>query len=141
MKLRSILLVVLLLTPLVGGHALAQDVIAIDVGSIVADTSRRQIGINTNYLLDDDANRAGALRSLTEALREAGVKYLRYPGGEKSDGLLWSVWPYATSGPTLARWAPQNGQNVEWPSSDPSLVQADGRTFAIDPLTFDEFMA
>jgi hypothetical protein len=122
-------------------QAFGQDVISIDVGAVVADTSRQQIGVNTNYLLDDDANRASALRGLAEALREAGVRYLRYPGGEKSDGLLWSVWPYSTAIPTLARWAPQNAQNVEWPSGDPSLVREDGRTFAIDPLTFDEFMA
>ena len=122
-------------------QAFAQDTISVDVRAVVSDTSRRQIGVNTNYLLDDDANRTNALRGLAEALRQAGVKYLRYPGGEKSDTLLWSVWPYSTSIPTLARWAPQNSQDVEWPSLDPSLVREDGRTFAIDPLTFDEFMA
>ena len=88
-------------------RAFAQELISVDVGAVVADTSRRQIGINTNYLVDDDDNRANALRGLADALREAGVRYLRYPGGEKSDGLLWSVWPYSTSMPTLARWAPQ----------------------------------
>ena len=51
------------------------------------------------------------------------------------------MWPYSASLPTLARWAPQNSENVEWPSGDPSLVRGDGHTFAIDPLTFDEFMA
>ena len=141
MKLGITLLVALLVNICGFTNVFAQDVISIDVGAVVADTSRRQIGVNTNYLLDDDANRASALRGLADALREAGVKYLRYPGGEKSDTLLWSVWPYSTSIPTLARWAPQNSQNVEWPSGDPSLVREDGHTFAIDPLTFDEFMA
>jgi len=136
-----ILLVALLSTTLGSDLVLAQDVISINPGVVVADTARRPIGINTDYLIDDDANRASAVQTLAEALREAGVKYLRYPGGEKSDGLLWSVWPYATSIPTLARWAPQNAQNVEWPSGDSSLVQPDGHTFKTDPLTFDEFMA
>ena len=141
MKLGITLLAALLVNTDGFTQAFAQDVISLDVGAVVADTSRQQIGVNTNYLVDDDANRASALRGLADALREAGVKYLRYPGGEKSDGLLWSVWPYSASLPTLARWAPQNSENVEWPSGDPSLVRGDGHTFAIDPLTFDEFMA
>jgi alpha-L-arabinofuranosidase len=140
MKHGRILFVAFLLNTICSDQGLAQDVIAVDAGVVVADTTRRQIGVNTNYLIDDDANRADALRGLAEALREAGVRYLRYPGGEKSDAVRWSVWPYSTSAPTLARWAPQGPENFEWPSSDPSLVRADGRTFAIDPLTFDEFM-
>ena len=115
MKLGITLLAALLVNT--GGftQAFAQDVISLDVGAVVADTSRRQIGVNTNYLVDDDANRASALRGLADALREAGVKYLRYPGGEKSDGLLWSVWPYSASLPTLARWAPQNSRMSSGP--------------------------
>src|SRR5262249_17187351 len=141
MRLGRTLLIALLLCTVTDRLTHAQEVIAVDVGTVVADTSRKPIGININYLIDDDANRASAVQTLAEALRQAGGKYLRYPGGEKSDGLLWSVWPYATSMPTLARWAPQNPQNVEWPSGDPSLVQPDGHTFKTDPLTFDEFMA
>ena len=122
--------------------ARAQDVVQVDVRTAIADVSRRPIGINVNFLVDDDANRKEALATLAEALKRAGVKYLRYPGGEKSDGYLWSIPPFAGSVPTLARWAigewPENG---EWPSYDRSLVQADGRTFLTDPLDFDEFMA
>ena len=120
----------------------AQDQVTVDAGAIVADVSRRPIGINLNFLLDDDANRADAVRTLAQALKQAGVKYLRYPGGEKADAYLWSVPPYSSSIPTLARWAtgewPENG---EWPSYDRSLVKSDGRTFKTDPLSFDEFMA
>ena len=120
----------------------AQDIVNVDVRTAIADVSRRPIGINVNFLVDDDANRKEAMATLADALKRAGVKYLRYPGGEKSDGYLWSIPPFARSVPTLARWAtgdwPDNG---EWPSYDRSLVQPDGRTFLTDPLDFDEFMA
>ena len=120
----------------------AQDVITVDVTSVVADVSRKPIGINVNFLLDDDANRTNAVEGLTQALRKAGVKYLRYPGGEKSDGYLWSIPPYTSSVPTLARWAAGDyPRNREWPSYDRTLVESDGRTFKLAPLDFDEFMA
>ncbi len=67
-------------------QAFAQDVISVDAGAVVADTSRRQIGVNTNYLVDDDANRASALRGLADALREAGVKYLSTPEVKSQTG-------------------------------------------------------
>ena len=75
---------VLAAAPILAG----QDLIAVDVSSVVADVSRKPIGINVNFLLDDDANRTNAVESLTQALVKAGVTYLRYPGGEKSDGYL-----------------------------------------------------
>lgn len=122
--------------------AAAQDLIAVDVTAVVADVSRKPIGINVNFLLDDDRNRTEAIQSLAEALKTAGVRYLRYPGGEKSDAYLWSVPPYTSAVPTLARWAAgEYPQNQEWPSYDRSLVESDGRTFKIAPLDFDEFMA
>jgi len=125
----------------VGAPLRAQDLISVDVNVAIADLSRKPIGINVNFLLDNDGNRPRALRTLADALRLAGVKYLRYPGGEKSDGYLWSIPPFASSAPTLARWAEGEWpQNQEWPSYDRALVEADGHTFKTDPLSFDEFM-
>lgn len=121
--------------------AAAQEQITVDVTAPVADVSRRPIGINVNFLVDADTNRTNAIRRLADALKSAGVKYLRYPGGEKSDGYLWSIPPFAGSVPTLARWAAgEYPQNQEWPSYDRHLVAPDGRTFGIAPLGFDEFM-
>jgi alpha-L-arabinofuranosidase len=119
----------------------AQDQITVETASVVADVSRKPIGINLNFLLDDDANRTNAIQRLADALKQAGVKYLRYPGGEKADAYLWSVPPYTASVPTLARWAAgEYPQNQEWPSYDRALVQPDGHTFKTAPLDFDEFM-
>ena len=141
MKNRPSIVVALVFGVSVCTTASAQDLVTVDTSSVVADLKRKPIGINVNFLLDDDANRPGALQSLAQALRMAGVKYLRYPGGEKSDGYLWSVPPYTSSVPTLARWAAgEYPTNQEWPSYDRNLVQPDGRTFRTAPLDFDEFM-
>ena len=116
------------------------DNVSVDVEHVLADVSSKPLGINTDFFVDDDANRP-AQRNLDQALAEMGVKYLRYPGGEKSDGYLWSVPPYDRSQPALARWAAGDWpQNQEWPSSDRNLVKSDGRTFVKNPLDFDEFM-
>jgi alpha-L-arabinofuranosidase len=119
----------------------AQDAVTVNAASVITDVSRKPIGINVNFLLDDDENRPYAIQRLAQALKAAGVKYLRYPGGEKSDAYLWSVPPYASSVPTLARWAAgEYPTNQEWPSYDRYLVEPDGRTFRTSPLDFDEFM-
>ena len=116
------------------------DNVSVDVARVLADVSSKPLGINTNFFVDDDANRP-AQRNLDQALAEMGVKYLRYPGGEKSDGYLWSVPPYDRSQPALARWAAGDWpQNQQWPSYDRNLVKSDGRTFVKNPLDFDEFM-
>jgi alpha-L-arabinofuranosidase len=136
----SLLALAALLT--ITATAAAQDRITVDVTSVVADVSRKPIGTNVNFLLDHDANRANAVDRLAQALKKAGVKYLRYPGGEKSDAYLWALPPYTSPTPTLARWAAgEYPRNQEWPSYDRNLVEPDGRTFKTTPLDFDEFMA
>src|SRR5262245_33726185 len=126
---------------LCGSTLRAQEAIAINVNDTLADVSRMPVGINLDFLVDDDRNRPYAVQTLAQALKATGAKYLRYPGGEKSDNYLWSVPPYASSIPTLARWAQGDWpQNQEWPSYDRKLVKSDGHTFQTDPLSFDEFM-
>ena len=116
------------------------DNVSVDVAAVLTDVSSKPIGINTDFFVDDDSNRTGQ-QTLDQALSELGVRYLRYPGGEKSDGYLWSVPPYTRPQPTLARWATGEWpQNQEWPSYDRTLVKSDGRTLVKDPLDFDEFM-
>ncbi len=116
------------------------DQVSIDVNHVLADVSSKPLGVNTDFFVDDDANRTPQ-QTLGEALTQMGVKYLRYPGGEKSDGYLWSVPPYDRPQPTLARWATGDWpQNQEWPSYDRSLVTSDGHTLVKEPLDFDEFM-
>lgn len=116
--------------------AQALHTIKVDANRTVRSLSQRPIGINMNFIMDDDANRLEATTPITEALRSMGVKYLRYPGGEKSDTYLWSVPPFKQSIPRLARIG-----TCEWPSGSWHLVESDLRTFKFDPLDFDEFMS
>ncbi len=103
----------------------AADTLKVDGSRVLSNTSRHPIGIDLNYLRDDNHNRPAA-RPLQQALKEMGVKYLRYPGGEKSDYYQWSKPPYTAPDPQV------------FPRSD-----LDYRQFAAghDLLDFDEFIA
>src|SRR5882762_3976161 len=70
--------------------------------SMLSDVSRHPLGINLDYFMDDD-NYLHPGRRLADALKAMGVKYLRYPGGNKSDFYFFSRPPYDKSIPTLAR--------------------------------------
>lgn len=111
------------------------DELSVDLGVVLNDTRHRPTGINVDYLMDDDCN--GLLhpeRKLADALRELGVRYLRYPGGWKSAVNLWSVRPYSSSVPRLAGPVPD-----DWIRAGFRLTRPDG-SWGIDPLDFDEFM-
>jgi len=112
----------------------AVDTVAINVTNVLNDTSRRQFGLNTEYWWDNQANRAPGARPLDAALRDIGAKFLRYPGGEKSDGYLWSLPPFTNSYPMLARIGPD-----DWPSNDPLYFTNGNWSHPI--YDFDEFMA
>jgi hypothetical protein len=78
--------------------------------------------------VDHDANRPAGARPLVEALREMGVKSLRFPGGDKSDWHLWSVPPFNRPSPAIA-CAPRKG--VEQPEEGKPSPRR---------MNFDEFM-
>ncbi|HDS08226.1 MAG TPA: hypothetical protein ENO05_11440 [Bacteroides sp.] len=101
--------------------------------SVVTDVSNHPVGINLDYFMDDD-HYLQPERSTAEALKAMGVKYLRYPGGNKSDFYFFSVPPYEESVPTLAR----TGRGAV---GGRHKVLRDYSEFAVDVLDFDEFMA
>jgi alpha-L-arabinofuranosidase len=107
------------------------ETITVDVARRIAPTVGR-LGINLDYLADDDALRPHA-RSLVAALRDLGVGTLRYPGGGKSQNQVWALPPYDTAAPHIADLS-------VWPGSDRRIVTADG-AFVHDVLAFDEFLA
>ncbi len=61
--------------------------------SVLNDVSNHPVGMNLNFLMDGDRF-PDPERSVTEAMRDMGVRYLRYPGGEKSDLYLFSQPPW-----------------------------------------------
>src|SRR5258708_13623828 len=77
-------------------------------------TGGAHLGVNTDYWWDNDANRTSGARSLRSAIADMGAKFLRYHGGEKSDGYLWSTTPFSAPNPQLARVS-----SAAWPSYVP----------------------
>ncbi len=110
----------------------ASTSIIIDLDSVLTDVSHHPIGINVNFFMDGDGHFKPE-RSTVEALKAMGVKYLRYPGGEKSDIYLWSVPPYDQPMPKMARTGKEavRGRGV---------MLENYSTFKYDVLDFDEFM-
>ena len=114
--------------------SVARGQILIDLDRPKAALTSSRLGINVNFLLDDETQRKPK-RPLQAALKEMGVRSLRFPGGEDSDSYLWSVPPFSGSVPTLARTGTE-----EWPANDRRFTLPDGATLR-DTLDFDEFIA
>lgn len=106
--------------------------VTVNAANIVSDVSENPLGINVNYLMDDDSVRPRD-RSTSAALRDMNVRYVRYPGGEKGDNYLWSISPFTAPNIKAAR------VNA-WPATDPRFFSngVDGHARLLD---FDEFIA
>ncbi len=132
---RVCLVVVCLWVVGVGGcNSLGVTSIVVEPDVVLSDVSHHPIGINVDYFMDDDAYLQPKVRSTTDALRDMGMKYLRYPGGNKSDFYFFSVPPYEKSVPSLAR----TGKEAVGGSRAKMLEEYAG--FKFDVLDFDEFM-
>ena len=99
--------------------------------SVLNDVSNHPVGINVDYFMDDDNYLKPSVRT-ADALKAMGVKYLRYPGGNKSDLYLFSVPPYEKSKPVLAR----SGKGA----IDYERVVKGYKEYRFDILDFDEFI-
>ncbi|MEA5087777.1 alpha-L-arabinofuranosidase [Solidesulfovibrio sp.] len=109
--------------------------VVVDAGKTLRRTSRELLGINVNYFMDADGNRRPGARRLARAVLDLGVGTLRYPGGEKSDGMFWAAPPFRKPGPALARQGPD-----EWPSNDARVYDLKRKRFAHTPLDIDAFI-
>jgi hypothetical protein len=89
-----------------------------------------------NYLMDGTYLSPAPAVPIQDVLRSMCVRFLRYPGGEKSDNYLWSVAPWNKSAPVVARPGA-----MEWPSGDARFTKVDHCTLKPIVLDFDEFMA
>ena len=101
--------------------------------SVLNDVSNHPIGINLDYFMDNDKYLKPARRT-ADALKEMGVKYLRYPGGNKSDFYFFSKPPYEKSVPTLAR----TGTDA---TGGRGRMLNNFKEFKFDVLDFDEFIS
>lgn len=108
--------------------------VLIEPDAVLSDVSGHPLGINLDYFMDDDKYLHPRHR-LADALKAMHVKYLRYPGGNKSDFYFFSRPPYQQALPTLARTGPGavHGRN--------RVLNPTATDFKHDVLDFDEFMA
>jgi len=136
------------LTSAVCGNAAppAAEAITVNASAVVRSTATRPVGINLNYLVDDEASRpAGSPRTLSQALGDMKARFLRFPGGEKSDNYVWTtvsstdsalVTPSTTIPDPLT---PRVADPSHWPGNG-SYADATTGIFDGPNVDFDEFM-
>ncbi len=129
----------LLLAAVMTHSAPAPDRIVVDAGRTIRGVPDRFLGLNVNYFLDDDRNavanhRGNPDRPLADALREMGIRRLRFPGGDKSDAHLWSKPPFTKPDPRVLKLG-----TGWWMLGRKDFFKPDGSWIA-DPLDFDEFI-
>jgi alpha-L-arabinofuranosidase len=132
---KGVFLILLFPVILVNGCKPKETGVLINVypDSVLADVSHHPVGINLDYFMDDDKYLKPE-RSTANALKEMGVKYLRYPGGNKSDFYFFSKPPWEKSEPTLAR----TGKGAV---GGRQKMLKNYSEFAVDVLDFDEFIS
>lgn len=122
-------------TSLFSFTVIAQAVtVNVHTDSVLSNFAVKPVGINLDYFMDDDKY-LKPKRALVDALKAMGVKYLRYPGGNKSDFYFFSKPPYERSEPTLAR----TGEHAT--GGRGSMLKDNFTAYRNDVLDFDEFMA
>ena len=88
--------------------------LSVQADNVLRHGADKFVGVNLNYLRDADANRPHA-RPLNAALKDMGARWLRYPGGEKSDFYEWSPPPYDKPRPISLGWyASVAGQRLDF---------------------------
>ena len=105
-----------------------QEIVQINTTVTVSTVPKERVGINVNYLTDDN-------KTTKKALEELEVKFLRFPGGEKSDNYIWGQHPFDKANPTLALTG-----NCHWPNSDSRYTYPDFKTLKPNIMDFDEYM-
>ncbi|PTY01038.1 hypothetical protein DB346_15660 [Verrucomicrobia bacterium LW23] len=89
-------------------------ILTVDTGNVVRKGADSFIGINLNYIRDEDANRPKA-RPLVDALKQLNGRWLRYPGGEKSDFYSWAQPPYdKPSAQSIGEYADYPGARMDF---------------------------
>lgn len=96
--------IVILVACLAGVGAVAEDVVNVDTHTVLRAIQCNPLGINFNYLRDDNHNRPGGSPSIQSIMKQMGIQWVRYPGGEKSDWHFFSTPPYRKSAPEVFGW-------------------------------------
>lgn len=98
----------------------AGDVVTVDTRTVLRTVSGNPVGINFNYLRDDNHNRPTGAPTIQSVMKNMNIQWVRYPGGEKSD------WHFFSEPP--------------WEGSDPKVFGS-YKSFVKDVLNFDEYIS
>jgi len=96
--------IVILVVCLAGGGAVAEDVVIVDTNMVLRAIPSNPLGIQCNYLRDDNNNRPPSSASIQSVMRQMGIRWVRYPGGEMSDWYFFARPPYTKSAPVVFGW-------------------------------------
>jgi alpha-L-arabinofuranosidase len=110
-----------------GGSAAAGDVVTVDTHVVWRTLSGNPIGINFNYLRDDNHNRPAGSPTIQSVMRQMNIQWVRYPGGEMSDWHFFSTPPYTKADPKVLTY------NEDWGGYYDSVNNQ-------DILGFDEYI-
>jgi alpha-L-arabinofuranosidase len=112
-----------------------QDIqtVTIDTEAVLRRMNGIPIGINLNFYLDSD-KATKASTPLAIAIKNMGVKYLRYPGGDKSDEYLFAYPPYDKAKPHPTR----QGKGSSLGRSN--FMDEAGNNYIYPAMDFDEFI-
>lgn len=105
--------------------------VSVDVNNVVRILNGSEVGINVNYLMDDNVIAGNTYMKTAEGVKQMGAKIMRYPGGEKSDNYYFSSPPYSAAAPRTAF--------CTFPTTEARFYNADfsAKSAVVD---FDEFM-
>jgi len=104
----------------------AAETIRVDTADVIRTIEKNPLGINFNYIRDDDANTPDPnAPRLRDVLKDMNVKWVRYPGGEKSDHYRFALPPYTHVNPIV-----KNTRHGEYTK----------QTEGYDLFDFDEFV-
>ena len=117
--------IVILVTCLAGGGAVAEDVVKVDTHTVLRTIPGNPLGIQFNYLRDDNHNRPAGSPSIQSVMKQMGIQWVRYPGGEMSDWHFFSTPPYEKVDPKVLTY--NKGGYYEWVNDQ-------------DILDFDEYI-
>ncbi len=93
--------IVILVACLAGVGAFAEDVVKVDTHTVLRAIPGNPLGINFNYLRDDNHNRPAGSPSIQSVMKQMNIQWVRYPGGEKSDWHFFSTPPYEKADPKV----------------------------------------
>lgn len=119
--------IVIFVTCLAGGSAVAEDVVIVDTHTVLRTLSGNPLGIQCNYLRDDNHNRPTGSPSIQSVMKQMGIQWVRYPGGEMSDWHFFSTPPYEKADPKVLTY------NEGWGGYYESVNNQ-------DVLDFDEYI-